>query len=78
MQRPHNQYTNFLVQKDLHPIINCSEAAEGKEYQVSFKDTGIYNIWVRGYGSNSSSDSIFVGVDGTCVGVLNPNSTYNQ
>ena len=57
---------------------SCQNVVEGKEYQVNFTDTGLYNVWIRGYGADNSSDSVFIGIDGTCVGAINPNNIYNQ
>ncbi len=42
----------------------------GLEYQVNFPVAGVYNVWVRGYATDGSSDSIFIGLDGSCNGSL--------
>ncbi len=51
---------------------------EGKEYLVNFNTTGLYNVWVRGYAVDSSSDSFFIGLDGTSVGALHEGGVYDR
>lgn len=43
---------------------------EGKQYLVTFTTPGVYNVWIRGYGPNNGSDSIWVGLSGVSVGAL--------
>jgi hypothetical protein len=36
-------------------------------YRINFKKTGVHYIWIRGYGENTSSDSLHAGLDGQAV-----------
>lgn len=47
-------------------------------YQVLFNTTGTYYVWIRGFALNGSSDSVFVGLDGTYVGAINENGYWYQ
>ncbi len=60
---------------------NCDSigSREGREYTVNFSQTGTYNVWMRGYATNGSDNSLFVGFDGACiVGITEPSSMFNQ
>ncbi len=57
---------------------SCPAVSEGKEYEVNFPEPGIYTVWIRAYASDGSSDSLFIGVDGTCAGSLNSKGVYGQ
>ena len=48
------------------------------DYTVNFTATGTYYVWTRGYGTDSGSDSVFIGLDGTWVGALNDNGVRDQ
>ncbi|RJQ47980.1 MAG: hypothetical protein C4538_04500, partial [Nitrospiraceae bacterium] len=48
----------------------CPPVDQGKSYQVNFQTTGTYNVWIRGYAQDKNADSIFIGLDGNCVGAL--------
>jgi hypothetical protein len=37
-------------------------------YNVKFQTTGIYYVWVRGYGPNGNGDTVNAGIDGTIPG----------
>ncbi|MCH8221634.1 MAG: LamG domain-containing protein, partial [Proteobacteria bacterium] len=50
---------------------------EGKIYNIEFTTTGVYNVWMRGYATSGSTDSLFVGLNGTSVGALNEGGTYD-
>ena len=52
-------------------------AHEGKIYNIEFTTTGVYNVWMRGYATSGSTDSLFVGLNGTSVGALNEGGTYD-
>jgi hypothetical protein len=39
------------------------------DYNVNFKSAGTYYVWVRGYATAKSNDSVSVGVDGTSYGM---------
>ncbi len=56
----------------------CPPVDEGKEYEMNFIETGTYKVWLRAYASDFSSDSVFIGLDGNCVGALNGSEIYNQ
>ncbi len=43
---------------------------ERYDYQLDFPAPGTYTVWIRGYGTSSAADSIFVGLDGTGTGAL--------
>ncbi len=48
---------------------------ERYDYMVNFTTAGSYKIWIRGYAAVSgSTDSIFVGLDGTAIGALTETS----
>jgi len=49
---------------------------ERADYAVNFTTTGTYYVWMRGYGI-ASSESLFIGLDGTWVGALDEGGTYN-
>ncbi len=57
---------------------SCPSTSEGKKYALHFPDTGIYKVWIRGKSSGGRSDSVFIGVDGQCVGALNHNRVHGQ
>ncbi len=57
---------------------SCPPADEGKEYRVNFTSTGTYKVWIRGFAVSGSSDSIFIGIDGTCVGSLSHGGIFNE
>ncbi|UCH80902.1 MAG: hypothetical protein JSW20_14370 [Nitrospiraceae bacterium] len=59
-------------------VNTCSDVKEGKEFVVNFIDTGSYNVWIRGYAPDSSSDSVFIGLNGVCVGYLYSNGNWNN
>ncbi|HVN86257.1 MAG TPA: SdrD B-like domain-containing protein [Candidatus Binatia bacterium] len=48
---------------------------ERYDYQLDFPATGTYTIWIRGYASSTSANSLFVGLDGTATGALTEGST---
>ncbi len=56
---------------------DASPVHEGKQYQLDFTTTGIYNVWMRGYAVDGATDSAFIGVDGADVGALNEGAQYN-
>ncbi len=58
--------------------LNCPPTEEGKEYDINFTDAGIYNVWIRAYAEDLSADSIFIGLDGSCVGSLSHGLVHNQ
>jgi hypothetical protein len=51
---------------------------QGKKYLLNFPTTGVYKVWIRGYGQDSTRDSIFIGQDGSYRGVLTegPNASW--
>lgn len=50
---------------------DCASAMnEGKEYLVNFPESGTYKVWIKGYAKNKSSDSLYIGLDGSCTGAL--------
>jgi len=51
---------------------------EGKQYQLEFDTPGTYNVWMRGYATGGSTDSLFIGLNGAHVGSLNENGVFNQ
>ena len=53
-------------------------ATERADYTVNFTTTGTYYVWQRGYGVDSGSDSVFIGLDGTWTGTFNDNDVRNQ
>ncbi len=57
---------------------SCPSTSEGKKYELFFPETGIYKVWIRGKSSGGTSDSVFIGVDGQCVGALNHNRVHGQ
>ncbi len=59
---------------------SCPPVDEGKEFRVyvNENDADLYTVWMRGYAADTSTDSLFIGVDGTCVGALHEGGTYNQ
>jgi len=58
---------------------NCPPAAgnEGREYEVNFPTAGTYDFYVKNYGLDGGTDSVYIGLDGSCVGGLNNAGTYN-
>ncbi len=50
---------------------------QGKIYNIEFTTSGIYNVWMRGYATSVSTDSLFVGLNGTEVGAFNEGGSYN-
>ncbi len=50
---------------------------EGKQYKLNFPAAGTYNVWMRGYATLSSDDSLFVGLNGSAAGALTE-TTDNQ
>jgi hypothetical protein len=47
------------------------------DYQLNFTSAGTYKFWIRGYASDSSSNSVYIGVDGVAVGALQE-TVFNQ
>ncbi len=56
---------------------DCPSAEEGKEYELDFQTTGIYNVWIRARAEGGKFDSVFIGLDGQCIGALNHNRVHN-
>ena len=48
---------------------------ERYDYKVNFLTTGTYNVWIRGWAPDDSTDSIFIGLDGVAVGALTEGPT---
>ena len=44
---------------------------EGKQYLLHFSTAGTYNVWMRGYAIDGSTDSAFFGINGVSAGALN-------
>ncbi len=55
---------------------SCPPVHEGREYKVNFQTPGKYTVWMRGYAIGGSDNSVFVGLDGNCVGALSE-TAYN-
>ncbi len=69
---------NYLKSNGLSGGI-CPSSGEGKEFEVEFTETGIYNVWIRGYAFDGKSNSVFIGIDGECVGAIKePRGSFNQ
>lgn len=49
---------------------NNPPTEEGKEYYVNFPETGTYYIWMRGYATGGSDNSLWFGLNGTETGAL--------
>ena len=56
---------------------SCPPSEEGKEYEVNFTSAGTYKVWMRGYATGDSDNSVFIGIDGKCAGALRETS-YDQ
>ena len=58
--------SGFMVTEPNAPLINTGYATTSPElqYDVSFATTGTYDVWLRGFAANGSSDSVHVGLDG--------------
>jgi len=50
---------------------------EGKEYILSFPETGTYNVWMRGYATGAGDNSNYIGLNGTYTGAL-AETIYDQ
>ncbi|MBI5055578.1 MAG: alkaline phosphatase [Nitrospirae bacterium] len=61
---------------------NCPAVDQGKEYEVYFSETGTYTVWTRNWSFDQTSDSIFIGLDGNCSGIISQDdssgATWNQ
>ncbi|RJQ49694.1 MAG: alkaline phosphatase [Nitrospiraceae bacterium] len=62
--------TGYLRSNGAASSGSCPAAEEGKEYLVNFPSAGTYKIWIRGYATSKNADSVFFGLDGTCMGAL--------
>jgi hypothetical protein len=51
---------------------------ERADYTVNFTVAGTYYVWQRGYSVDGSSDSVFIGLDGTWSGALHENGITDQ
>ena len=55
---------------------DSSPVHEGKQYVLNWPTTGTYNVWIRGYATSGSDDSVFIGLNGSSAGALTE-SSYN-
>jgi hypothetical protein len=64
--------SGYLRSNGMADSQSCPATDEGKQYEVDFQTTGTYNIWIKGYATSTigADDSVFVGIDGTCVGIM--------
>ncbi|MBI4515990.1 MAG: hypothetical protein HY699_09280, partial [Deltaproteobacteria bacterium] len=46
------------------------------DYQLDFPAPGTFTVWIRGYATSTSNNSLFVGLDGTATGAL-AEGTFN-
>ncbi len=58
-------YLTALPNSDLKNNTGYTTASPELQYNVNFSTTGTYYVWIRGYGSSGSDDSIHAGIDGT-------------
>ncbi len=56
---------------------SCPSTGEGKEYHINFPEAGDYKVWIRGYATDGYSDTVYIGLDGSCNGSLISHSWNN-